>query len=58
MNISDLRTSSKIFKMFEKCACHCNKSNALHKHGAIIAHGNKIVSTGYNHFRNTLKLNL
>ena len=55
MNISDLKTNSKIFKMFEKCACICNKSDSLHKHGAIIAHGNKIISIGYNHGRNRLK---
>ena len=54
MNISDLKTNSKIYKMFEKCACICNKSDSLHKHGAIIAHGNKIISTGYNHVRNKL----
>ena len=52
--ISDLKTNSKHYKMFEKCACICHKSDSLHKHGAIITHGNKIISIGHNHVRNKL----
>jgi deoxycytidylate deaminase len=55
--MEDCNISKKDLKFIDKAKYISKKSNMLMKHGCIVVKNNKIISTGYNNYRNRFKDN-